>query len=77
MDNFNDIITPLLNQKYRIKNHSVLPKPKPKPTTNKNYKPVITPLGQFESVGAAAEAHNITSSTMCVRLKRFEGYHYA
>lgn len=79
MDNFEEIITPLLGVSYRISNINVLTyfKPRKKQVYNKKSKVVITPMGKFNSLSEAALAHGLSTSTICARLKKgHEGYEY-
>jgi len=78
MDNFDTIIKPLLEIKYRIKNIEIGKPPIVRRGTKlKTSVPVATPEGEFESISDAARHHEVTVPCIIARIKRKqEGYYY-
>jgi len=78
MDNFNEIIAPLLDKKSRIRNINIKEPNKRIYKKNRgNAKPVITPLGRFETCQDAATAHGCSKSAMSAKLlRKTPGYEY-
>jgi hypothetical protein len=78
MENFDELIKPLLQKKYRIKNIEIGKPPVIRSGVRLNTGvPVKTPNGTFTSITDAAQSHEVTVSCIIARIKsKKEGYYY-
>ena len=78
MDNFDEIIKPLLEKKIRVTNHNIFTqRARVSRSDTTHQKPVITPLGKFPSITAAAKAHGVSKNAISLRLiNKSKGYEY-